>query len=664
VSGGFQLDYDLVDPGVVALGGVDLDPGSIHRTSQGYPNVMSIGGTLDRMRERMLSLLLRSTPLPVVIGVAGSLIAVETLLGYPLKEVAARESLGILYLLGVLVVSTLWGFWPGVVTAFVSAVAMAYFHLPPEGIMIGSRSERVTVVVFLAVALLGSSVAQLARSRAAEADERRGEAELAAELGRLLLRTHDLSAALPQASQCLAQRLGLPFAAIELTVARGDERRAALPLRYDTTSLGTLLVPATLAEPTMRRLRDRVVPPLQALLSAAREREIIADALQASRDEFHRLASEQSALRRVATLVAHGLPPPDVFAAVAEEAGRVLGADGTRLLRYEADGTATVLTSWGKAGVEIPVGTRVTLDGRDVGAQVWQCRRPARIEGPAAGLGDGVYSAVGAPILVEGHVWGVMKVLSTRDEPLPEDTEARFAGFTDLIATAIANTQARADLTASRARVVAAGDEVRRQIERDLHDGTQQRLVSLTLDLRTAAEASIATDLSELPAQLSTIASELAGVQDDLREITRGIHPAILSEGGLGPALKSLTRRSPLPVEPNVIIEGRLPETVEVAAYYVVAEALTNAAKHSHASGVHVEAALRDGRLHVSIHDDGIGGADPTHGSGLIGLTDRVEALGGTITVTSPPDQGTSVQVELPLDNGLPPAPPLAHYGE
>ena len=616
------------------------------------------------MRERVASLLLRSTPLPVAIGVAGSLIAVETLLGYPLKEVAAKESLGILYLLGVLVVSTLWGFWPGVATAVVSAVAMAYFHLPPEGILIESRSEQVTVVVFLAVALLGSSVAQLARSRAAEANERRGEAELAAELGHLLLRTHDLPAALPEASQRLAQRLGLPFAAIELTVARGDERRAALPLRYDTTSLGTLLVPATLAEPTMRRLRDRVVPPLRALLGAAREREIIADALQASRDEFHRLASEQSALRRVATLVAHGLPPPDVFAAVAEEAGRVLGADGTRLLRYEADGTATVLTSWGKAGVEIPVGTRVTLDGRDVGAQVWQSRRPARIESPAAGLGDGVYSAVGAPILVEGHVWGVMQVLSTRDEPLPEDTEARFAGFTDLIATAIANTQARTDLTASRARVVAAGDEVRRQIERDLHDGTQQRLVSLTLDLRTAAEASIATDLNELPAQLSTIASELAGVQDDLRAITRGIHPAILSEGGLGPALKSLTRRSPLPVEPNVNIEGRLPETVEVAAYYVVAEALTNAAKHSQASGVHVEAAVRDGRLHVSIHDDGIGGADPTHGSGLIGLTDRVEALAGTITVTSPPDQGTSVQVELPLDNGLPPAPPLAHYGE
>jgi signal transduction histidine kinase len=291
---------------------------------------------------------------------------------------------------------------------------------------------------------------------------------------------------------------------------------------------------------------------------------------------------------------------------------------------------------------------KVTLENRVVAAHVLQTPRPARIDG-ADGLGDGVRSVVGAPILVEGHLWGVMKVVSTRDEPLPEDTEARFADFTDLVATAIANTQARADLAASRARVVAAGDEARRRIERDLHDGTQQRLVSLTLDLRTAEASVPTTDLTELQAQLSAIASELTGAQDDLREISRGIHPAILSEGGLGPALKSLTRRAALPVESTVHIAGRLPETVEVAAYYVVAEALTNAAKHSQASSAQVEADLRDGRLYVSIRDDGVGGADPSGGSGLIGLTDRVEALGGTITVTSPPDHGTSLQVELPV---------------
>jgi signal transduction histidine kinase len=250
-----------------------------------------------------------------------------------------------------------------------------------------------------------------------------------------------------------------------------------------------------------------------------------------------------------------------------------------------------------------------------------------------------------------------MKVLSTRDEPLPDDTEARFADFTDLVATAIANTQARADLAASRARVVAAGDEVRRRIERDLHDGTQQRLVSLSFDLRTA-EASVPSDLTELQAQLSAIATELTGAQDDLREISRGIHPAILSEGGLGPALKSLTRRTALPVESNVNIAGRLPETVEVAAYYVVAEALTNAAKHAQASSARVEAAVQDNRLHVTIQDNGVGGADPSRGSGLIGLTDRVEALSGTITVTSKLGKGTSVHIELPINRGFPLASP------
>jgi signal transduction histidine kinase len=384
---------------------------------------------------------------------------------------------------------------------------------------------------------------------------------------------------------------------------------------------------------------------------------MMGSSLEKNRDELARLAGEQAALRRVATLVAHGEPPPNVFAAVAEEAGLVLGAGGTRLLRYEADGTATVLTSWGQVGLKIPVGTRLSIERHDVAAQVLKSHRPARIEGGASAIGEGVQSAVGAPILVEGHLWGVMKALSARDEPLPEDTEARFADFTDLIATAIANTQARADLAASRARVVTAGDETRRRIERDLHDGIQQRLVSLTLDLRTA-EACIPADLTELQAQLSAVANGLTGAQEDLREISLGIHPAILSEGGLGPALRALGRRAALPVELHVKIEGRLPEPIEVAAYFVVSEALTNASKHSQAESARVEATVQHGCLHVSIHDNGIGGADPTRGSGLTGLTDRVEAVGGTIVITSQPAHGTSVQVELPVGSDLPPAPP------
>jgi signal transduction histidine kinase len=370
--------------------------------------------------------------------------------------------------------------------------------------------------------------------------------------------------------------------------------------------------------------------------------------LEQNRDELTQFADEQTALRRVATLVAHAEPPPAVFTAVTEEAGRVLGADGTRLLRYEADGTATAVASWGAAGSEVVVGARVTLNAGGVAYQVLRTDEPVRIEDVAEALGGDVRSAVGVPILVEGALWGVMKALSTRDEPLPEDTENRFANFTDLIATAIANVQARADLAASRARVVAAADETRRRIERDLHDGIQQRLVSLALDLR-AAEAGVPAELPGLLAELSEVASGLAAAVDELREIARGIHPAILSEGGLGPALRALARRSAIPVELDVRVESRLAPPVEVAAYYTVAEALANATKHARASVVRVEAAVRGDRLHVSVRDDGVGGADPARGSGLIGLTDRIEALEGRITVASPPGLGTSLQVELPV---------------
>jgi signal transduction histidine kinase len=222
------------------------------------------------------------------------------------------------------------------------------------------------------------------------------------------------------------------------------------------------------------------------------------------------------------------------------------------------------------------------------------------------------------------------------------------ADFTDLVGTAIANTQARVDLTVSRARVVNATDDIRRRIERDLHDGTQQRLVSLALNVRNT-QTSIPDAQPQLRTKLGDIADGLVAALDDLREIAHGIHPAVLAAGGLGPALKALTRRSGLPVKLDINFDGRLPDHVEVAAYYVVAEALTNAAKHARPTAIWVAANVVDGRLRLTVRDDGIGGADPAHGSGLTGLTDRVEALGGTITVHSPPGVGTTLQVRLPL---------------
>jgi signal transduction histidine kinase len=239
-------------------------------------------------------------------------------------------------------------------------------------------------------------------------------------------------------------------------------------------------------------------------------------------------------------------------------------------------------------------------------------------------------------------------VAASTSEPLPEDTEKRMLDFTDLVATAIANADSRAELTASRARVIAAADESRRRIERDLHDGAQQRLVALGLNLREAE----AIAPPELKAHLSHAADDLTSVVEDLQELTRGLHPAIRSKGGLYPALKTLARRSSVPVELNLRTDQPQPQPIEAAVYYIVSEALTNAAKHSHASIVHIDLTADDTAVRLCIRDDGIGGADPGHGSGLIGLKDRVAALGGDMQITSPVGRGTSLLITIPAEDG------------
>jgi signal transduction histidine kinase len=350
------------------------------------------------MRDRLMSVLVRPTTPPLWLGilVATSLIAVETLLVYLLKQVAPENAFGAVFLLGVLVVSARWGFGLSVMTTLASAAAYVYFHLETDGGVLPTKvQDWVAIVVFLPIALLANVLGGQARLRAVEADQRRREAE-------------------------------------------------------------------------------------------------------ARRDELRMLAAE---------------------------------------------------------------------------------------------------------------------------------------------------------LTASRARIVTAADGARRRFERDLHDGAQQRLISLGLQLRSA-EASVPPELRPLKEQISGVVGGLTGVAEDLQEISRGIHPAILSRGGLGPALKTLARRSTIPVVLDLGVDRRLPEPTEVAAYYVVSEALTNAAKHAQATEVNVSAQDDGLNLCLSIRDDGIGGADFAKGSGLIGLRDRVEALGGQMDVQSRHGSGTSLLVKIPFDVG------------
>jgi signal transduction histidine kinase len=447
--------------------------------------------------------------------------------------------------------------------------------------------------------------------------------------------------------------------------ATGDDRFARDPYFADVACCALLAVPI-LGRGTLQAvlmLENRLI---RGAFTAERldAVKLIAGQLAVSLDnaqlyaQFRRIADEQAALRQVATLVARAAPPAEVFAAVTAEVGRVLGTDYTILFRYDPDGGATAVAAWPRTGVTgpVPVGSQVSLGGRNVTTLVFQAGRPARLDdyadasGPAADLGHalGIRAAVGAPVNVGGRLWGAMTASSASEEPLPADTEARLAGFTELVATAIANAEAQAALTASRARIVATADATRRRIERDLHDGAQQRLVSVALRLR-AARATVPPDLGELATELDSLGAELNGAMDEVGEIARGIHPAALAKGGLRAALMALARRSPIPVDLDLRAKGRLPEHAEVSAYYIVAEALTNAVRHARATAVSVEVETVGKVLRVAVRDDGAGGAGFTGGTGLVGLKDRVEALGGRILLDSPHGAGTRLRVELPL---------------
>jgi signal transduction histidine kinase len=376
--------------------------------------------------------------------------------------------------------------------------------------------------------------------------------------------------------------------------------------------------------------------------------------VEAPGSELGRLLEEQAALRRVATLVARGSDRMSVFAAVTAEVGRLLGADLANMVRFE-DAHGTIVGGWsGSEAPEAPVGFRVSLSQDSIASQIFRTRRPARLDDynrPGevfAALRElGLKASVGAPVVVDGELWGAVLAGTVRPHPFPAGAEHRLAAFAELVAQALANAEAREQLAASRMRLVQAAQVERRRLERNLHDGAQQRLVGLSLSLRLA-ERQLERDPGVARETLVRAQEDLAEALAELRELARGLHPAVLTDHGLGAALSALAGRAPLPVDLTVDSDERFPEPIESAAYFVVAEALTNVARYAFAKHAAVTVAAAEESLVIEVADDGDGGADPDRGSGLRGLSDRVEALGGRLEVRSPLGRGTTVRAELP----------------
>src|SRR4051794_33752260 len=608
------------------------------------------------VRSRVLTLLgrLRAPSLVLGITVAASFIVVETLVVCSLNVVTGTTGrFGTLYLLGVLVVSAVWGYGLSAAMSVASAIAFTSFRNWPAAHFAPFAPDNWIVIgVFLVLALVANALAGLARV---------GERffDLSPDL-LCIMDPERLIRVNPDFEQTLGYSLddlaGRPI--LDLVVPEDRDGVRALLEQLPGSADPVRSENRVICRDGSQRWVEWSVVWHRGLFYAVgrdvterrREQDELHQAqaaAESSRDRLRELAEQQAGLRRVATLVARGASPTDVFAAVADEMAGCLGVNNASVNRFDDNEVVVLALSHLDPEMENKpaIGERHTLEGDNIATRVIQAGRSARLDiselldapgSIAVRLREmGLRSTVAVPIVVEGHVWGMAAVGSSAPEPLPGDTEARIGDFADLVATAIANAATRAELIASRARIVAAADDARRRLERDLHDGAQQRLVSLGLQTRLA-EASVPPQLDGLKSQLSHVVSGLTDISTDLQEISRGIHPAILSKGGLGPALKTLARRCPVAVSLDLKIDRHLPDSVEVGAYYIVAEALTNTAKHARASQVEVYVDSTDDNLYLSIRDDGIGGADFAKGSGLIGLNDRAEALGGRMRIESP----------------------------
>ena len=529
-------------------------------------------------------------------------------------------------MVGVLVVSIIWGFGLSAITSVFTALAYTYFrNWPNTHFGPWELGFWLSVVVFLLVALLANTIAAVARTGERFSDL---SSDILAIVGPdQFIRVNRACERILGYSE--REMTSQPW--INLIVPEDRDLVRTLLGRFaGSTETGRFETRMICKGGSWRWVEWNVVWHAGLAYGIGRdvtERHREQDQLhqtrtmlEASRDGLSVLAKQQEALRRMATLVAQGaVTPSEVYSAVAEEMVRCLDCHGAGVFRYDPDGSVVVIANSSKPGSQyLRVGERMPLDDDNLLAWILETGRPARHDDVVGARGPvtarvrelGIRSGVGAPIVVNGRVWGAAIVASSQQELLPSDTEERVGDFADLVAAAIANAANRAELLASRARIVAAADDARRRLERNLHDGAQQQLIALALDARLA-EASVPAELDGLKQQLAHIASGLTEANEDLQEISRGLHPAILSKGGLRAALKALARRSAIPVTFDVAVDRRLPEAAEVAAYYVVAEGLANAAKHSRASEVTVSATADDVNLFLCVQDNGIGGSTP-----------------------------------------------------
>ena len=619
--------------------------------------------------------------------------------------------LGLVYGAALLAIVHYWGVAYGVPAAMTGVLAFDWYQVPPtHELGIPDSANLQELLLFLCVAVLVGETAAYARRRAEVSEETRDEllAEQAAlrrvatlvaqeapppevfkavteEVIRLLdvedaalFRYEDngdatyltasgradellpVGTRLPVTGENITARVfrtGQPARIEDYSGASGGigDRARAIGIRG---SVGCpVLVDGRLWGVVVAASRSDAALPADTEVRLGEFAELIATAISnlEARRQVGRLADEQAALRRVATLVAQEATATDVFAAVAEEVAGLLEVDEGRLIRYEEDDTGTVVADWGPPGRRRLVGARLTTEGNNVSALVRRTERAARVDHydtMATGAmsedprGRGLRCSVGAPVVVEGTCWGALTVGSSHTYSLPADTESRITAFAELVGTAVANIQARSDLAASRARIVAAGDAERRRVVRDLHDGAQQRLIHTIITLKLARQA-LAKDRDDAGELVTEALQQAEAGTEELRELAHGILPSVLTHGGLRAGVEALASRMPLPVAVGVDV-GRLAPTVEATAYFVVAEALTNVAKHAHANRAEVAARHEDGTLLVDVRDDGVGGVRP-EGSGIVGLGDRLAVLDGRLRVETPPDGGTLISAAIPL---------------